>query len=169
MDYKYIEQLMERYFNCETSLQEEQILRSFFQQEEIPAELLPYRDLFRYEEEEVMEEKLGDDFDARILAMVEQPTVKAKPIPLRTRLYPFFKAAAAIAIVLTVGNAAQHSFSSEDNDFQQSNVQPEMGYQQSTSALEMTAEELSSPATKTKEKEKSVDTLAVLTDRDTGL
>ena len=80
MDYKYIEQLMERYFNCETSLQEEQILRSFFQQEEIPAELLPYRDLFRYEEEEAMEEKLGDDFDARILSIVEHPVVKAKPI-----------------------------------------------------------------------------------------
>jgi len=169
MDYKYIEQLMERYFNCETSLQEEQILRSFFQQEEIPAELLPYRDLFRYEEEEIMEEKLGDDFDAKILSMVEQPTVKAKRIPLRTRLYPFFKAAAAIAIVLTVGNAAQHSFSDEDNNFQQSNAQPEMGYQQPSSPLEMTAEEMSSSATKTKVEENSVDTLAVLTDRDTGL
>ena len=30
MDYKYIEQLLERYWNCETSLEEEQILRSFF-------------------------------------------------------------------------------------------------------------------------------------------
>ena len=169
MDYKYIEQLMERYFSCETSLQEEQILRSFFQQEEIPAELLPYRDLFRYEEEEVMMEKLGDDFDARILSMVEQPVVKAKPIPLRTRLYPFFKAAAAIAIVLTVGNAAQHSFSDEDNDFQQSNAQPGMSYQQPTSPLEMTAEEISSPTQKTKVEESSIDTLAVLTNRDTGL
>ena len=31
MDYKYIEQLLERYWNCETSLEEEQILRAFFQ------------------------------------------------------------------------------------------------------------------------------------------
>ena len=169
MDYKYIEQLMERYFNCETSLQEEQILRSFFQQEEIPAELLPYRDLFRYEEEEAMEEKLGDDFDARILSIVEQPVVKAKPISLRKRLNPFFKAAAAIAIVLTVGNAAQHSFSNEDNDFQQSEAQPGMSYQQPTSPLEMTAEEVSTPTTKTKVEENSIDTLAVLSNRDTGL
>ena len=32
MDYKYIEQLLERYWQGETSLQEEAILRSFFSQ-----------------------------------------------------------------------------------------------------------------------------------------
>jgi hypothetical protein len=32
MDYKYIEQLMERYWNAETSMEEESILRSFFSQ-----------------------------------------------------------------------------------------------------------------------------------------
>ena len=30
MDYKYIEQLLERYWEAETSLQEETILRTFF-------------------------------------------------------------------------------------------------------------------------------------------
>ena len=32
MDYKYIEQLLERYWACETTLEEEQILRAFFLQ-----------------------------------------------------------------------------------------------------------------------------------------
>ena len=49
MDYKYIEQLLERYWQCETSLQEESILRSFFSQEEVPAELQQYKALFTYE------------------------------------------------------------------------------------------------------------------------
>ena len=39
MDYKYIEQLLERYWNCETSLEEEAILRMFFSQDDIPAEI----------------------------------------------------------------------------------------------------------------------------------
>ena len=39
MDYKYIKQLLERYWNCETSLEEEDILRTFFSQEDIPSEL----------------------------------------------------------------------------------------------------------------------------------
>ena len=50
MDYKYIEQLLERYWNCETSLEEEQILRSFFHQKEIPAHLLRYKAMFAYQE-----------------------------------------------------------------------------------------------------------------------
>ena len=51
MDYKYIEQLLERYWDCETNLEEEQILRSFFNQKEIPAELIQYKEFFVYETE----------------------------------------------------------------------------------------------------------------------
>ena len=46
MDYKYIEQLLERYWQCETTLEEEGILRTFFGQKDIPAELRPYQALF---------------------------------------------------------------------------------------------------------------------------
>ena len=45
MDYKYIKQLLERYWNCETSLEEEDILRTFFSQEDIPSELESYKAL----------------------------------------------------------------------------------------------------------------------------
>lgn len=76
MDYKYIEQLLERYWNCETSLEEEQILRSFFHQKEIPAHLLRYKAMFAYQEIE-KERGLGSDFDAKVLAWVEKPVVKA--------------------------------------------------------------------------------------------
>ena len=44
MDYKYIEQLLERYWNCQTALEEERILRSFFSQEDVPAQLLQYKE-----------------------------------------------------------------------------------------------------------------------------
>ncbi len=71
MDYKYIEQLLERYWNCETSLEEEQILRSFFHQKEIPAHLLRYKAMFAYQEIE-KERGLGSDFDAKVLARVEK-------------------------------------------------------------------------------------------------
>ena len=36
MDYKYINQLLERYWECKTTLEEEQILRSFFSQLCVP-------------------------------------------------------------------------------------------------------------------------------------
>ena len=102
MDYKYIEQLLERYWECKTTLQEEAILKAFFSQEDVPAELQQYKALFTFELQK--EETLGDDFDARILEKI-QPT--AKTVTLTSRLMPLFKAAAIVAIVLTLGNAAQ--------------------------------------------------------------
>ena len=104
MDYKYIEQLMERYWNAETSTEEESILRSFFSQENIPAEMEQWRSLFVADEP-----KLSDDFDARILSMIneEAQPVKAKEVKLTQRLIPLFKAAAVVAIILTLGGALQ--------------------------------------------------------------
>lgn len=93
MDYKYIEQLLERYWNCETSVEEEQILRIFFQQKELPAHLRRYRSLFTYQKE-AGEMKLGEDFDKRVLAEIERPVVKARRLTLHTRFMPLFKAAA---------------------------------------------------------------------------
>jgi len=108
MDYKYIEQLLDRYWLCETSLEEEQILRTFFSQENVPVSLLPYKDLFTYEQNDVETMQLGDDFDRRVLEMVgEVAPVKARTISLTQRLKPLFKAAAIVAIILTLGNAMQ--------------------------------------------------------------
>lgn len=104
MDYKYIEQLLERYWQGETTLQEETILKTFFSQPDIPEDLRKYSALFTYEAEKV--EGLGDDFDARMLEMTGEAP-KAKTVTLTSRLMPLFKAAAIVAIVLTLGNAAQ--------------------------------------------------------------
>ena len=103
MDYKYIEQLLERYWQGETTLQEEDILRSFFSQPDIPDNLRKYQPLFSLEQEE----PLGDDFDARILEMIGEEEPKTKIVTLTSRLMPLFKAAAIVAIILTLGNAAQ--------------------------------------------------------------
>ena len=115
MDYKYIEQLLDRYFSAETTVQEEQILKSFFAQgtEDMPQELRQYAPLFAVVDEKA---ELGDDFDERVLSLIPadivplQPKqVKARTIRLTERLRPLFAAAAMVAIVLTVGNAINQS------------------------------------------------------------
>ena len=116
MDYKYIEQLLERYWRCETSLEEEEILKAFFSQEELPASLRRYRDLFAYEHQEVKDDVLGDDFDARMMEMVSEPSQKARTISLTQRFMPLFKAAAMVAIFLTLGNAAQRAFEAPNDE-----------------------------------------------------
>ena len=122
MDYKYIEQLLERYWDAETTLEEENILRTFFSQKDLPAEMEPLRPLFALEKEET----LGDDFDERMMQMIgsdmsadSQQTpvaVKAREVTLTRQLMPLFKAAAVVAIILTLGGALQAPWDSAWDD-----------------------------------------------------
>jgi hypothetical protein len=114
MDYKYIEQLLDRYFQGETTLQEEQILKAFYAQgvDDMPQEISQYAPLFVLLNEE---ETLGSDFDERLLRMTEDNVaVKARTISLVDRLRPLFGAAAVVAILLTLGNAINQSFKQDD-------------------------------------------------------
>jgi hypothetical protein len=52
MDSKGIEQLLEKYWNCETSLEEEKLLREYFNGSEVPASFRDAASLFRYFENE---------------------------------------------------------------------------------------------------------------------
>jgi len=122
LDYKYIEQLLEEYFNGETSVEEEKILRTFFCQEEIPESLAQYRDLFIYEQSEPKADCLGADFDEKMLKMIEEQDTKVSTkiveLPKASQmahsvlkaLHPFFRAAAVVAVVITIGSASQVLF-----------------------------------------------------------
>lgn len=145
MDYKGIEQLLERYWQCETSLKEELQLRSFFVSEEVPAHLIRYKDLFVYQQVQ-QEIVLDEEFDARILAQVEAPVVKAKRLTLIGRFIPLFKAAAMVAFMLSLGNVAQHTFFAEEaldynyDAYTDTYDDPEVAYKQVSSALMMLSE-----------------------------
>lgn len=120
MDYKYIDQLLERYWKGDTSLEEEAILRSFFSQTDIPGHLKRYKELFTLGAIERDECALGSDFDTRMLALVgDEEPVKARTISMGDRLMPLFKAAAMVAIILTLGNAAQVAFNGDSTGARQ--------------------------------------------------
>lgn len=122
MDYKYIEQLLEHYWNCETSIEEEQILRSFFSQKDVPSELLQYKSLFTYINDDVCSNMLGEDFDNRIYELIDEPVpVKAKVISFRKRCLPLFKAAAVVALFLALSNVSQFVFNN-DNTYNATNI-----------------------------------------------
>lgn len=97
-DYKYIEELLESYFRAETSLQEEQILRAFFQDSQVPQHLKAYRALFAVEEEMRREHA----------SQTSRESFGRQPA-LRVNLRPFYRAAASVAIVLCLGMAASMS------------------------------------------------------------
>ncbi len=113
MDYKYIEQLLEQYWECQTSREEEAILRSFFAQDDVPASLLPYKALFQAEEELTREACLDGSFDRKMMDLIDgrsQNAVSARRATLSLRLRPFYKVAAMLAVVLSLGMAAQYGW-----------------------------------------------------------
>ncbi len=113
MDYKYIEQLLEQYWECQTSLEEESILRSFFAQDDVPARLLPYKAIFVAQKELLGESHLGEDFDRKIMQRIEAGNsgmVRARKAGFRQALQPFYKVAAVLAVALSLGMAAQYGW-----------------------------------------------------------
>ena len=165
MDYKYIEQLLDRYFQGETSLQEEQILKAFYAQsvDDMPEEVGQFAPFFAAFEEQ--ETGLGSDFDKRMLELTEEAVVvplattqvKARTISLTDRLRPLFGAAAVVAILLTLGNAINASFQQDDTwvdadeyakrGMQVNTDEPAVAYEQTTTdTLSFTKQNLG-PAT----------------------
>lgn len=115
MDYKEIEQLLERYWQGDTSLNEEQTLRQFFLNNQVPAHLERYRALFAYQQM-AQTERTSEDFEAKLMARIETeaPVVQIRSVSWMTRLKPLWNAAAAVALLLMMGNAIEHSFHRND-------------------------------------------------------
>ena len=136
MDYKYIEQLLERYWQCDTSVEEEAILRFFFSQSSIPSYLMPYKKLFS-EERQLQKAQLSADFDERLLSQIQtQEKVKAQKTTWTNRLR----------------NAAQSSFRQADEtiqsdynyeSYEDSYKDPQTAYNQVSEALQMVSQRLS--------------------------
>lgn len=172
MDYKYIEQLLDKYWQCETSQAEELILRVFFSQECVPVELSQYQSLFKYEKESSENQTLGEDFDKKILQRLnvegygngnkEQKRVKIKVVSLRDRMMPLLKAVAVVAVIVVLSNAAQFHFQNTDShsedinyaNYQDTYSDPSVAYDKVESALLLISEGIS------KTKVSVVDTLA---------
>ena len=102
MDSKRIELLLERYWNCVSTLEEEAELREYYSTtEEIPEHLKQAAPLFRFFNKET-EIRLDDpSFEERVLKEVkshQQPTIRVRKMEQSFQNY--MKVAAAIVIVI---------------------------------------------------------------------
>lgn len=78
LDYKRTHFLLDKYWRCKTSVEEERELRLFFSGENvIPPEFRPYEYWFRTDRAEALP-PLGEDFDRRILEQITHAGDKKK-------------------------------------------------------------------------------------------
>ena len=107
-NYKYIETLLDKYWACDSNLEEEKALRDFFTQEQaLPAHLQQYQTLFMYQQEEE-EIKLPDDFEDKLLEKITAKNNLHTPAtryfaPFSARRLSFFlKIAAGFILLLSI-------------------------------------------------------------------
>jgi hypothetical protein len=94
MNYKKIQELLDKYWNCETTLEEEEILRSYFSNEEVHDDFKEFEQLFRHFNE-VKGSRVSNDFDERIFEKVKKRKAQ------RRHLGFFTKVAAAVILILS--------------------------------------------------------------------
>lgn len=127
MNTKHIETLIGRYFNGETNLQEEQLLRTYFQQESLPEHLSHLKALFALSAEDTT--TLSSRFDHQLMQTIQQQETAKRKRKNLSRLTIASSAAAIILLfysVLTFLRPAQ--FEDTFND-------PTAAYEQASDAL----------------------------------
>jgi hypothetical protein len=96
MDSRKLEELLEKYWNCETSLEEELQLREYFRSADVPEQLKETAALFRYFEQN--KKKALDDasFDNTVLEKIKTPA-RGK---MATLMFNSMRIAAGIAVLV---------------------------------------------------------------------
>lgn len=94
MDYSRIKILLEKYWECATTIEEERELRHFFSAELLPPELSPYKAWFLTPEAETLP-PLGKEFDLKVLQRIAKEKRQR-----RLRLFYSFSALVTFIIVL---------------------------------------------------------------------
>jgi hypothetical protein len=96
MDSKNIQALLEKYWNCETSLEEEQQLKDYFRGREIPEQLKETAALFQYFDDHKKKALKDSSFDREVLKKVKS----SKDGKVVSIFYNSLKIAAGIAVLV---------------------------------------------------------------------
>lgn len=99
MEFEKINKLLEKYWNGETSLEEEQVLKDYFQQEVVHEEHQKNRALFQFFQNE-KNHTLSSDFEEQLIQQLSNNDEKIRKLPSRKSSRRFFLPRIAAAIVL---------------------------------------------------------------------
>jgi hypothetical protein len=140
MNFQGIEKILGKYFQGETSLQEEQKLREFFRQEKIPAHLLELKDQFAAFDEE-SNIKLPDDFDD---VLFEKINAKERQAKASKRMYIYYISgvAASLIILITLFIRFDPFVAPTNNDM----TSPEMAFEEASRILYFVSEKFNQGA-----------------------
>ncbi len=129
MDSKHIDELLNKYWNCETSLEEEAQLRQYFSATEVPDHLREAANLFRYFENSRKNTITDIAFERNIIAHANGPG-RGKSVSL---VRNSMRIAAGIAVLAVAGWFVRDEIwnSAQEDTFDN----PEVAYEETKKAL----------------------------------
>lgn len=134
-----IEVLLERFFEGNTSLREEKVLRDFFNGQSVPDHLKLYQPLFTYFKEEVLEDIQDHDFEQKLTSLITELPFDAPVVrKLSARRSFMFISSIAAGILLLIGlffTIKNDVFKGKLTQTEQS--APEIAYAEASEALMM--------------------------------
>ncbi len=140
MNFKEIEELLEKFYEGNTTPAEERQLREFFTGETVPPHLSYHADLFRYYKEAGKEELTDPEFESRFLESIDE--IHTIPVYSRRKQF-FFLTGIAAAVILLAGLVI--TFRNDVFLRQNKNSRDkEIAYQQAKNALAMVSANLNS-------------------------
>ncbi len=135
MDSKHIEILLEKYWKCETSLEEEKELRDYFQGKEIPQGLNEAAELFRYFEAQQKQLVMEPAFDEVVKQKIASHAPQGKVVKM---MYNYARIAAGVIVVVAatyfVRQEVRKSYPPEVAD---TYSDPKMAFEETKRALMM--------------------------------
>lgn len=96
MDSKQIEELLNKYWNCETSLEEEQQLKEYFTDGEVPESLKEVSTLFQYFQDQKNRSLSDPSFDSKVISNLAKPK-RSRVVQL---VYNSMRIAAGVAVLV---------------------------------------------------------------------
>lgn len=146
MDLSRIELLLERYWNCVTTVEEEEELRSFFKGSKVPEEYREAAALFRYFESQrqaTLDEKFDNDTIEKIRDQ-KSPVIRSINYTLKN----YLKVAAVVAGVITASFIFRMEFWEGDKPklllVEDTFKTPEEAYEETKKAFLLIAEKMNS-------------------------
>ncbi len=159
-DDRHIQTLLERYWDCETTLAEEQELRDFFTGGDLPAAGKPYAPYFSYINEE-RSVTLSEGFNERLKEAMDKEEDRSKQYITIRIFAPLLRVAASLLLI--VGLGASIFFITRQNNkpwFVETYDDPNAAIKDATYALEALSHALQTT------EEASLQTIRVIDDLD---
>lgn len=135
MNREKIKALLEKYYEGDSSNEEEKLLRNYFLGDHIDDEFLPHRDIFIFSESEMISNKDIPDISNEIWDNI-QSSNNVNTFKKRKLIYNYLSIAASIAILIVSFFFIRDEIQNKDTiQFEDTYENPELAYLQAKEAL----------------------------------